>query len=376
MKRLLLGAIALISIVLGIGSYVFSKKASTPDAMLSFIKENPERASLHYIRNGEVAATSHSEQMMPLASAVKTVLAIEYAKQSAEGKMNPKESVPLKELEKYYLPNLDGGAHPAWRKSVEEGGVAKNGAVPLEEVAKGMIQYSSNANTEYLMEKLGRDRLEQVLAELELRHHESIYPFVSSLLLPYEIMSSDYLGLSEKEALPKVKEKMRSMSAEEWREHAWRIHEKLSKDKDGSYKKQAEIEKWYDSELDKMNSDRFPAATAKEYAELMQKINSRSYFSKEVQQYLHPVMEGIMQNPANQQWLLHAGKKGGSTAYILTDAMYATDKQGAKTELAVFFNDLQAKESDRLTAALNEFELLLLRDEKFRQKVIEELKQK
>lgn len=376
MKRLLLGAIALISVILGIGSYVFSKKAPTPEAVISFIKENPERASFHYIRNGKVEAASHSEHMMPLASAVKTILAIEYAKQSAEGKINPKESIPLKELEKYYLPDLDGGAHPAWRKAIEQSGAAKNDAVPLEEVAKGMIQYSSNANTEYLIEKLGRDRLKQVLGELGLRHHEPIYPFVSSLLLPYEIMSSDYRGVSDKEALPKVKEKMRSMSAEEWRSYAWRIHEKLSKDASGSYKKQAQIEKWYDGELDKMNSDRFPAATAKEYAELMQKINSRSYFSKEVQQYLHPVMEGIMQNPANQQWLVHAGKKGGSTAYILTDAMYATDKQGAKTELAVFFNDLQSKESDELTAVLNEFELLLLRDEKFRQKVIEELKQK
>ncbi|MCC3377724.1 D-alanyl-D-alanine carboxypeptidase, partial [Cohnella sp. REN36] len=106
---------------------------------------------------------------------------------------------------------------------------------------------------------------------------------------------------------------------------------------DGTYKNGSGIERWYDGDIDKMNSERFPSATAKEYAELMQKINSRTYFSKEVQTYLHPLLEGIMENPANKQWLQHAGKKGGSTAYILTDAMYATTKEGTRTELAVFF---------------------------------------
>ena len=41
----------------------------------------------------------------------KIVIAIEYAKQVAEGKIRKDEKISLKELEKYYVKNTDGGAH-------------------------------------------------------------------------------------------------------------------------------------------------------------------------------------------------------------------------------------------------------------------------
>lgn len=353
--------------------YIYQKKSPTAADMLSFIKENPQRASLHYIQDGEVKVAFHSEKVMPLASTVKTVIAIEYARQSAQGKLQPKNMVSLDGLDMYYLPNLDGGAHSAWRTSLEQKGAVKNGMVSLEEVAKGMIQYSSNANTEYLMQRLGKKNIDQTLVDLGFSRHEAIYPFVSSLLIPHELMAADTSGGSEKEALARAKKKMAATSDEEWAAYAWRIHEKLANDADGTYKNGSGMERWYDGDIDKMNSERFPSATAKEYAELMQKINSRTYFSKEVQTYLHPLLEGIMENPANKQWLQHAGKKGGSTAYILTDAMYATTKEGTRIELAVFFHHLQPEEVEKLTGSLNEFELLLLQDKAFQTKVSSEL---
>lgn len=49
----------------------------------------------------------------------KIVIAIEYAKQVAEGKIRKDEKISLKELEKYYVKNTDGGAHPAWLDDVK-----------------------------------------------------------------------------------------------------------------------------------------------------------------------------------------------------------------------------------------------------------------
>ncbi|MDJ0520290.1 MAG: hypothetical protein QNJ74_29910 [Trichodesmium sp. MO_231.B1] len=46
-----------------------------------------------------------------------------------------------------------------------------------------------------------------------------------------------------------------------------------------------------------------PNSTTFEYIEVMKKINSRTYFSKETQKYLDEVMEWILDNPANQKWL-------------------------------------------------------------------------
>ncbi|MCR8632845.1 hypothetical protein [Paenibacillus radicis (ex Xue et al. 2023)] len=75
-----------------------------------------------------------------------------------------------------------------------------------------------------------------------------------------------------------------------------------------------------------------------------------------------------MQNPANRLWLEHAGSKGGSTAFVLTQAIYATDKEGNRTELAIFFNDLDEMQMEKLSSSLNVFGQKLLQDAEFRDK--------
>jgi D-alanyl-D-alanine carboxypeptidase len=80
-------------------------------------------------------------------------------------------------------------------------------------------------------------------------------------------------------------------------------------------------------------------------------------------------MEGLMQNPANQQWLKHAGMKGGSTSFVLTKASYATDLKGNKTELAYFLYDLEPMENMMLQRKMNGFEYKLLVDDRFRESV-------
>ena len=44
----------------------------------------------------------------------KIIIAVEFAKQVSEGKINRDEQISLQELEKYYVKNTDGGAHPDW----------------------------------------------------------------------------------------------------------------------------------------------------------------------------------------------------------------------------------------------------------------------
>ena len=42
----------------------------------------------------------------------------------------------------------------------------------------------------------------------------------------------------------------------------------------------------------------------------------------------------------NQQRFAHLGAKGGSTAFILNDAMYAEDHNGNQIEMVIFTDDL------------------------------------
>jgi D-alanyl-D-alanine carboxypeptidase len=138
----------------------------------------------------------------------------------------------------------------------------------------------------------------------------------------------------------------------------------------GSYKRNADIKNWYDQDYDRINTDRFIASTTADYAFLMSKLNRRQGFTKVEQKLLSEVMEKpLMVLPENQQFLKHTGQKGGSTAYVLTLTMYATDKEGHLTELAVFFNDLDPNTNASLPEMINDFKKRLLHDKSFTKEI-------
>ena len=59
-------------------------------------------------------------------------------------------------------------------------------------------------------------------------------------------------------------------------------------------------------------------------------------------------------------------REGGSTTFIVTEALYETDASGNNTALAIFFNDLKDWEKVIIDWNLTKFELKILFDEKFR----------
>ena len=74
-------------------------------------------------------------------------------------------------------------------KSMESEGKVNNNEVTLHDVAKGMVTYSSNANTDYLINLLGTDAINERAKSLGLTQHEEIYPIVSALLIPEHLKS-------------------------------------------------------------------------------------------------------------------------------------------------------------------------------------------
>ena len=113
-------------------------------------------------------------------------------------------------------------------------------------------------------------------------------------------------------------------------------------------------------------TDRLPASTTAEYVKLCYILNKRKDFDDATYQVLAKELEAVMENPGNQAWLLHASMKGGSTAFVLTKALYATLKNGNSIELAYFFNDLTAQENALLQKWMNDFDLKVLTDDQFR----------
>lgn len=311
------------------------------DAVVEFIRANPNRSALHLSRNDTTLIRLRADRTFPLASTVKIIVAIEFAKQAAAGKINPDELVAVADLDRYYLPGTDGNAHPNWKQQATTAGKLADGRVPLREVAKGMIWFSSNANTEYLTERLGSDAVNANLSELNLPQHDQLYPLVSSLFL---------YSTTDKTALTK---RLNTLTANDYAREIAMIHARLKADSSGTYK-QTFI--FPDITLQKLWSDRLTASTTDEYASIMQKIQSRTYYSPTVHAQLDPIMEWIFEaNPANRNVYQHIGLKGGSTAFVLTLAFYATTKAGDRTRIVVFFNDLTTAESALLNKNLNTF---------------------
>ncbi len=358
LRKVLIGLGIIVGLLVLMGAFGIYYVLPDENKILNFIKNNPDKSSMLLVRNDTVVASLNIEKVMPLASTVKIILAIEYAEQCAKGQLNSEELVLLSELEKFHVPNTDGGAHKSWLESIK--GKVADGKIPIREVVKGMIKYSSNANTEWLLDRLGIENVNNRLDSLGLKNHTEIYYIVSALFVGKEL----FPDLKGKE----LQKKLTDVSQSEYIAATKKIHQKLLGDT--LYKKNIGD---FGMDRQKIWSDRLPSSTVEDYVSIMKKINSRSYFSENAQRYLDEVMEYVLENPANKEWLEHCGMKGGSTAFVLTKALYATDRKGNRTEMAYFLNNLSLLENIRLQMSMNEFELKTLANKEFREKVKTEL---
>lgn len=355
MKKINLIA-TLLFLILGITGFTFFNQKTESDFLIDFVKKNPEKASIRFVRNDSVLVDLRSDKKFPLASTVKIIIAIEYAQQVASGKIKPDEMIPLADLNLYYLIGTDGNAHPAWLAEMKVKNQVQDQKISLENVARGMIKYSSNANTEYLEAKLGFDNINQNLQKMNLPQHEKLYPMASSLFVFSNDKKVEYNQfLSEVKGLPQ----------EDYVKRCFEIHQKLKMDYDTSFKKSFIFP---DMTLQKVWSDRLTSATTKEYVSIMQKINSRTYFDAKTQVALENVMETSMENPSTKEFYEHYGSKGGSTGFILTMSIYAKTRAGDKLELAIFFGNLSLAEQQQLSNSIGDFRKLMFRDRTFYQK--------
>ncbi len=336
----------------------FVQAQTTADSLANFIAANKNRASIYLIQNDTILAKLNEQVMMPLASTVKILVAIEFAKQAANNVVRENDMVALSELNRYYLQNTDGGAHPNWIAYEKSKNHIVRDSIALIHVARGMILFSSNANTEFLMEILGLDNVKNNIQLMRLKNHSPIYPLVSSLF-----MYQNPKNKGEHTILNGIKK----LTAEEYCRYIYDMHKALTYD---TVLKSKFRPQDLTMKMQRAWSDRLPASTTKDYVHICKILNNRLFFDSGTYLILSKVLETLMENPANKQWLKHAGTKGGSTAWVLTKAIYATTKKGDKIEMAYFFNDLTQVENTMLQGWMNNFELAILSNPNFRKKMI------
>jgi beta-lactamase class A len=115
----------------------------------------------------------------PLASVRKVVTLGGYAAAVESGVCDPGEPVALADVERWYWPGTDGGAHQRARDWWVERGTfqpEREGTVRLREVALAMICFSDNAAADYLLDRIGEERTTAFAQRMGLATQDPILP--------------------------------------------------------------------------------------------------------------------------------------------------------------------------------------------------------
>jgi len=327
------------------------------DSFFNFINTNKIRSSVYISKDDSTIARLNEEKLMPLGNTVNIMVAVEFAMQASTNMLNKDAYVALNELDKYYIPETDSGAHETWIAYEQRKKNIVKDSISLIEVARGMTMFNSNANTEYLMDLLGFDNVKNNHRLFELRNHTAMFPYVSSLFM------FQNLGRMKK---GKLIREIRKLSEEEYCRYAFTFHQQLKDEPD--FKSNFRISR-LTPELLKIWSNRLTASTTKEYVQLVKILNNRKFLNENTYGIIAELLEFPMEKKQFQEIFRQYGGMGGSTGFSLTQVIYFTSKENMKMEMAIFFNDLTPPEERQLKKWWYSFEAQVIFDEAFRNKL-------
>ncbi len=318
-------------------------RQSLPEAALPALLQllaEPGKVGLAAYRVGQAAQGVYLNQdvPMPLASVVKVVHLVAYAEVVAAGELNPLTTVPLTDIEAYYQPGLDLGAHE--RAVAELTATGRTFGNPpnllLDEVPWMMIRHSSNAATDYLHMLLGQTRIEETAVALELDSQTAPCPFLGQFLAMGNYTRAEVDDQAAVRAL--------IANPEEY----GRLVMELTLVYSNSADFRTAQQEWRSSTRRPIGSTQrlFVAnlnahGTAQEYANLMARIALNGLSSGESSYLTRRYLEWPMQFAVNQALFTNLGYKNGSLPGILTTVYYAYPRDTlTPVVVALFFRDL------------------------------------
>lgn len=328
--------------------------AQKADSFLNFLKSHTKNASLYITKDDREIASLNEDKQMPLAANFQWMITIEFAKQVHNKIIDIQTMVPLAELEKYHLANTDNGDHAKWLAFEKENNQIKGESVSLLEVAKGMMQFGSMANAEYLLDLLGLQNVNGNYKMMSIKDFTPIYYPVSSLFL--------YQNPQQK------KEKTILKAIERFNDHDYGvattfIHDQLKNNP--GYKAMFRTRD-LSLRFQKEWSDRLPKSTTKGYTHIAQVMNNRFIFDDDTYNILTQIIEDGDHNIANAKI---QGQKTGATPFVFTKTVYTTLDNGEKYAFAYFFNNLNKIEVEQLESWSEDFDQAIMKDEDFLQQV-------
>ncbi|MFZ1395870.1 MAG: serine hydrolase [Candidatus Promineifilaceae bacterium] len=310
-------------------------------AMTDFIVAHPEDTAVvtyTFDENGSIveddAALFHNaDQPLIVASVMKTAVLAAYAEMVVNGELDPNEAVSVAAWERFYLPGSDGGAHVAGLRRVglaaDELGFAvdQTAVVTLDDLATMMMHYSGNAATDYLLERVGLERVTAVV-QTHLPHHTPIHYTLGYALAVFNheapfslawvqsvqanVASGDFSDLDRLIDL--------YTNDVSWRQAQLAFMGNLTSQSISGN------EMWTFQET---AVQLMPQGTARDYAQLMAQVGSGRFISAEVSALMRQKMATVPSDwPLRLLYFDRFAAKDGTTAGVLTLAAYAAPKRG------------------------------------------------
>ncbi len=282
----------------------------------------------------------NADAPMPLASVAKVITLVAYVEAVAAGELQPLEPVPLAELERYYLPGFDLGAHRRALNELRQNGDIlspdSNPSVLLQDVPWMMIRHSSNAAADYLQQRLGQARIEVTARELGLTEATAPCSFLGQFLM----MANHTRGQANDRAvlaayledaagygrdLALLADAYAADATFRAAETAWRERNR---------RPAIDTQRYFAARL-------APRGTAAGYAALMARLAQNGLSNPDSSYQARRYLEWPNQFAANQELFSNVGYKNGALPGVLTTVYYAYRWNDlAPVVVALFYRDL------------------------------------
>jgi hypothetical protein len=314
--------------------------AILPDAAVPALERMlaaPQTVGLAAYRVGQESAGAYlnADVPMPLASVVKIIPLVAYAEAVAAGQLDPNRVVPLQQVDHYYLPGLDLGAHAAAIEELEadERLLPNPPSVRLEEIPWMMIRHSSNAAADYLHMLIGQIAIEDTTISLNLTSHTAPCPFLGQFL----IMSNHTRpsGRNSNVVQAYINDPIRYGRDVMLLTDAYSNSDTFRQEEAASGRRPSlATQRLFSESLN-------PKGSARNYAALIARIAQNGLSNGESSFIARRYLEWPMQFPLNQEQFSNLGYKNGSLPGILTTVYYAY-RLGEITPVvvALFYRDL------------------------------------
>jgi beta-lactamase class A len=297
------------------------------------------------VGNPDGGIHAHADERFPLASTIKIMILGVYAEGVASGKYDPEERVSLADLDAYYLPGTDGGAHPTFLKAVTPD---ENSTISLSDIVYGMIRYSSNAAADYLHARMTDADFEAFYKLLGIENTD----IPVSLLGLFLAQDNHETGISDATL---SRDEMRASTTEWANEYVsnakWRLAERVYHRQNtrrylAAGKSIIDTQRIFFEKYDDYG-------TPSDFAKVMAALQRGDTLPATTSVIMHAALSWPMQFDDNRAIFFSLGTKGGSLPGILTSAYFAHPKQNEPVVLVVFYSDLT---SDRYLNWLHSFD--------------------